>query len=218
MTARPATTAKHVVATERVVATGCPTPTGRVVTTAERPTPTEHVVTTAERPTPAGRATAAKRAFDVAGGTLLLLVLSPLIVGTALSVVLGGGGGTGGLLRRRTVAGLRGRPFTMLTFRTKSPLAALPLLLHVVTGRMSLVGPCPLSPTHRECAGEGGRRLSVRPGLTGPWQISGRSDLPWEERELLDLHYVDHHWLGMDLLVLARTLPAVRRRRAARFA
>ncbi|MFJ3768660.1 sugar transferase [Streptomyces sp. NPDC090082] len=156
----------------------------------------------------------AKRAFDVAGGLALLLALSPLIAGIALSVALGGGA----VLRRRTVAGLEGRPFTMLTFRTRSPLAALPLLLHVVVGRMSLVGPCPLTPAHRECAGEGRRRLSVRPGLTGPWQISGRSDLPWEERELLDLHYVDHHWLGMDLVILARTLPAVRRRRAARFA
>ncbi|MEU5215031.1 sugar transferase [Streptomyces sp. NPDC020807] len=156
-----------------------------------------------------------KRAFDVTGGALLLLVLAPLLVGTALSVSLGG---DGPVLRRRRVAGLGGRPFTMLTFRTRSPLAALPLLLHVVTGRMSLVGPCPLAPTHRECAGEGRRRLSVRPGLTGPWQISGRSELPWEERELLDLHYVDHHWLGMDLTILARTLPAVRRRRAARFA
>ncbi|CCA56720.1 MULTISPECIES: sugar transferase [Streptomyces] len=157
----------------------------------------------------------AKRAVDVAGGLLLLLVLAPLIAGTALSIALGG---TGAVLRRREVAGLEGRPFTMLTFRTRGPLAALPLLLHVVGGRMSLVGPCPLAPTHRECAGEGRRRLSVRPGLTGPWQISGRSDLPWEERELLDLHYVDHHWLGMDLTILARTLPAVRRRRAARFA
>ncbi|MEU6619457.1 sugar transferase [Streptomyces litmocidini] len=186
--------------------------------TTEKPGATERRATTGKPATTAERAMTAKRALDVTVGTLLLLALSPLVVGTALSVALGGGGGTGGLLRRRTVAGLDGRPFTMLTFRTKSPLAALPLLLHVVTGRMSLVGPCPLAPTHRECAGEGRRRLSVRPGLTGPWQISGRSDLPWEERELLDLHYVDHHWLGMDLLVLARTLPAVRRRRAARFA
>jgi lipopolysaccharide/colanic/teichoic acid biosynthesis glycosyltransferase len=55
--------------------------------------------------------------------------------------------------------------------------------------------------------------------MTGPWQISGRSELPWEERQLLDLHYVDHHWLGMDLVILARTLPAVRkRRRSARMA
>ncbi|MFD3661292.1 sugar transferase [Streptomyces sp. NPDC058659] len=174
----------------------------------------------------------AKRAFDILGGLALLVVLSPVLAAVALSVALGGTapggtarggtvrGGTvrGGILRRRTVAGLDGRAFTMLTFRTKSPLAALPLLLHVVAGQMSLVGPCPLTPSHRECAGEGRRRLSVRPGLTGPWQISGRSELPWEERELLDLHYVDHHWLGMDLTILARTLPAVRRRRAARFA
>ncbi|MFD3992010.1 sugar transferase [Streptomyces sp. NPDC058548] len=157
----------------------------------------------------------AKRAVDMAVGLLLLLTLSPLIAGIALSIALSG---SGAVLRRRTVAGLEGEPFTMLTFRTKSPLAALPLLAHVVGGRMSLVGPCPLTPGHRECTGEGRRRLSVRPGLTGPWQISGRSDLPWEERELLDLHYVDHHWLGMDLTILARTLPAVRRRRAARFA
>lgn len=93
----------------------------------------------------------AKRSFDVAGGILLLLALSPLIAGTALSVTLSG---SGAVLRRRTVAGLAGRPFTMLTFRTRSPLAALPLLLHVIAGRMSLVGPCPLTPSHRECAGE----------------------------------------------------------------
>ncbi|MFF4870148.1 sugar transferase [Streptomyces sp. NPDC003444] len=162
-----------------------------------------------------GKGAGSKRVFDLLGGLGLLLLLAPLIGAVALSVALGSGAPGHGVLRRRTVAGLEGRVFTMVTFRTRSPLAALPLLLHVVTGRMSLVGPCPLTPGHRECTGEGRRRLSVRPGLTGPWQISGRSDLPWEERELLDLHYVDHHWLGTDLLVLARTLPAVRRRRAA---
>lgn len=156
----------------------------------------------------------AKRTFDVVGGVLLLAVLAPLIAAVTLSVALGTGSAHG-VLRRRTVAGRGGRNFTMLTFRTKSPLAALPLLLHVVRGQMSLVGPCPLAPGHRECTGDGRRRLSVRPGMTGLWQISGRSELPWEERELLDLHYVDHHWLGMDLAILARTLPAVRQRRAA---
>ncbi|WP_078868102.1 sugar transferase [Streptomyces sp. NRRL F-5727] len=154
-----------------------------------------------------------KRVFDLVAGTALLLLVSPVLAGAALLLTLAQ---EGPALRRRTVAGLRGRPFTMLTLRTRSPLAALPLLLHVVRGQMSLVGPCPLSPTHRECSGETRRRLSVRPGMTGPWQISDRSDLPWEERELLDLHYVDHHWLGMDLAVLARTLPAVRRRRLRR--
>ncbi|MEU2116802.1 sugar transferase [Streptomyces sp. NPDC016459] len=160
----------------------------------------------------------AKRTFDLMGGLALLVLLSPLLAAVAVSVAAGSASPGHGVLRRRTVAGLGGTPFTMLTFRTRSPLAALPLLLHVVGGRMSLVGPCPLAPSHRECTGEGRRRLSVRPGVTGPWQISGRSDLPWEERELLDLHYVDHHWLGMDLEILARTLPAVHRRRAARFA
>ncbi|MFI8963442.1 sugar transferase [Streptomyces sp. NPDC053493] len=156
----------------------------------------------------------AKRAFDLAGGLLLLVVLSPLIAALALSLTLGSGSARGAL-RRRPVAGRGGRTFTMLSFRTKSPLAALPQLLHVVRGEMSLVGPCPLAPGHRESTGDGRRRLSVRPGMTGPWQISGRSELPWEERELLDLHYVDHHWLGMDLSILARTLPAVRKRHSA---
>ncbi|MFF7180035.1 sugar transferase [Streptomyces sp. NPDC008121] len=171
----------------------------------------------------------AKRALDLMGGLTLLLLLSPLFALVALSLAARAGGGAAarpdgegaqgadgtGLLRRRTMAGRDGRTFRILTFRTPGPLAALPLLLHVVRGEMSLVGPCPLVPAHRECAGETRRRLSVRPGLTGLWQISDRSDLPWEERELLDLHYVDHHWLGMDLAILARTLPAVRRRRAA---
>ncbi|MFF5975196.1 sugar transferase [Streptomyces sp. NPDC012769] len=153
----------------------------------------------------------AKRALDVIGGLVLAVLLSPLIAVVALR----GSAGGAGLLRRRPVAGLDGRVFGMLTFRTKSPLAALPQLLHVVRGEMSLVGPCPLAPGHRESTGDGRRRLSVRPGMTGPWQISGRSELPWEERALLDLHYVDHHWLGMDLAILARTLPAVRKRRQA---
>ncbi|MFG2641212.1 sugar transferase [Streptomyces sp. NPDC048370] len=156
----------------------------------------------------------AKRALDLFGGLALLAALSPLIAAVTLSLACAKAG-AGGVLRRRAVAGRGGQAFTMLTFRTKSPLAGLPLLLHVVRGQMSLVGPCPLTPGHRECVGESRRRLSVRPGMTGLWQISGRSELPWEERELLDLHYVDHHWLGMDLAILARTLPAVRRRRAA---
>ncbi|MFJ3904382.1 sugar transferase [Streptomyces sp. NPDC090025] len=160
------------------------------------------------------RGAAVKRGVDLAGGVLLLTLLAPLIAAVALSVTLGTSS-PAGPLRRRPVAGRGERVFTMLTFRTRGPLASLPLLLHVVRGEMSLVGPCPLAPGHREAAGDGRRRSTVRPGITGLWQISGRSDLPWEERELLDLHYVDHHWLGMDLVILARTLPAVRKRRAA---
>ncbi len=86
----------------------------------------------------------------------------------------------------------------------------LPQLLHVVTGRMSLVGPRP--PLPEEVAGytpEELRRLRVRPGLTGPWQVSGRSDLTWDETVAIDLAYVDNWSPAVDLHVLARTVRAV---------
>jgi lipopolysaccharide/colanic/teichoic acid biosynthesis glycosyltransferase len=53
------------------------------------------------------------------------------------------------------------------------------------------------------------RRLLVRPGLTGLWQVSGRSDLPWDESVRLDLRYVDNWSLGLDAVILSRTLSAV---------
>jgi lipopolysaccharide/colanic/teichoic acid biosynthesis glycosyltransferase len=53
------------------------------------------------------------------------------------------------------------------------------------------------------------RRLLVKPGLTGLWQVSGRSDLPWEEAVRLDLYYVDHWSPGMDFAILLKTLSAV---------
>jgi exopolysaccharide biosynthesis polyprenyl glycosylphosphotransferase len=86
----------------------------------------------------------------------------------------------------------------------------LPQLLNVLAGTMSLVGPRP--PLPEEVARYGtyvSRRLAVRPGLTGLWQISGRSDLSWDEAVRLDLQYVDNWSLGLDAVVLWRTLPAV---------
>lgn len=86
----------------------------------------------------------------------------------------------------------------------------LPQLLNVLAGSMSLVGPRP--PLPEEVVRYGAyvsRRLVVRPGLTGLWQISGRSDLSWEEAVRLDLKYVDNWSLGLDAFVLWRTLPAV---------
>ncbi|BAU81580.1 glycosyl transferase cpsE [Streptomyces laurentii] len=88
----------------------------------------------------------------------------------------------------------------------------LPQLLNVVTGRMSLIGPRP--PLPEEVAGyshEVRRRLLVKPGLTGLWQVSGRSDLPWEEAVRLDLAYVDNWSLTLDTVILLRTGPAVLR-------
>jgi lipopolysaccharide/colanic/teichoic acid biosynthesis glycosyltransferase len=86
----------------------------------------------------------------------------------------------------------------------------LPQLLNVLGGSMSLVGPRP--PLPGEVArydSSVSRRLLVKPGLTGLWQISGRSDLPWEEAVRLDLRYVENWSLAMDLLILWKTGRAV---------
>ena len=88
----------------------------------------------------------------------------------------------------------------------------LPQLLNVLKGDMSLVGPRP--PLALEVAGYPAdmlRRLVVKPGLTGLWQVSGRSDLSWEESIRLDLTYVENWSLAMDLAILARTASAVAR-------
>jgi len=86
----------------------------------------------------------------------------------------------------------------------------LPQLVNVVRGDMSLVGPRP--PLGEEVAVYADavhRRLRVKPGLTGLWQVSGRSDLSWEESVRLDLRYVDNWSVAMDLLILWKTLRAV---------
>ncbi len=87
----------------------------------------------------------------------------------------------------------------------------LPQLINVVRGQMSLVGPRPLILSESEALGEDwhARRFDLRPGLTGPWQIAGRSDLTAQEMVRLDYQYVTGWSLGRDLAILAATLPAV---------
>ena len=86
----------------------------------------------------------------------------------------------------------------------------LPQLFNVLNGSMSLVGPRP--PLPGEVArydSSVSRRLLVKPGLTGLWQISGRSDLPWEEAVRLDLRYVENWSLALDALIIWKTGRAV---------
>jgi exopolysaccharide biosynthesis polyprenyl glycosylphosphotransferase len=86
----------------------------------------------------------------------------------------------------------------------------LPQLFNVLTGSMSLVGPRP--PLPEETARyepDMRRRLLVKPGLTGLWQVSGRSDLPWEEAVRLDLRYVEDWSLALDAMILWKTFRAV---------
>jgi exopolysaccharide biosynthesis polyprenyl glycosylphosphotransferase len=86
----------------------------------------------------------------------------------------------------------------------------LPQLINVLTGSMSLVGPRPPLPTEvAQYGDEMRRRLLVKPGLTGLWQISGRSDLSWEESVRLDLHYVENWSLATDVSILVKTFGAV---------
>lgn len=86
----------------------------------------------------------------------------------------------------------------------------LPQLLNVLRGTMSLVGPRPQRPAEVAMYSPAEReRLSVGPGITGLWQVNGRSRLPWDEAVRLDVHYCRNWTLLMDLKILLRTIPAV---------
>lgn len=95
-------------------------------------------------------------------------------------------------------------------FLRRFSLDELPQLFNVVTGAMSLVGPRPPIPSEVEqYAHDVRRRLLVKPGLTGLWQVSGRSDLSWEESVRLDLYYVENWSIALDISILWRTAAAV---------
>ena len=96
-----------------------------------------------------------------------------------------------------------------------SSLDELPQLINVLKGEMSLVGPRPLPADDGDYLGDVRRRLLVRPGITGLWQVSGRSDLSWDEAVRLDLYYVDNWSLTYDLGILWRTIWVVLKRKGA---
>ena len=91
----------------------------------------------------------------------------------------------------------------------------LPQLVNILRGDMALIGPRPLPVALSEYDEAALRRLSVKPGLTGLWQVSGRSDLCWDECLSLDLAYVESRSLLLDLSILVRTVKAVLRREGA---
>ncbi|MEF8815655.1 MAG: sugar transferase [Salinibacter sp.] len=173
-----------------------------------------------------GPYTTAKRALDLGGTSVLLVALSPLFGLVALCIWLDDGRP---LLFTQTRAGHRGQPFRIYKFRTltREPddptqpaahatrvgavlrrwaLDELPQLWNVLRGEMSLVGPRPTLPEQVEQYGpHERRRLQVRPGLTGWAQIHGRNALSWPERIDLDVWYVRHRRLLLDLWILLRT-------------
>ncbi|MFY1689037.1 sugar transferase [Plantactinospora sp. WMMB782] len=107
------------------------------------------------------------------------------------------------------------RVFPAGRFLRASSLDELPQLINVLRGEMSLVGPRPLPADDGDFLGDVRRRLLVRPGITGLWQVSGRSDLSWDEAVRLDLYYVDNWSLAYDLSILWRTVGVVLARKGA---
>lgn len=98
----------------------------------------------------------------------------------------------------------------------KTSIDELPQLFNVLRGDMSLVGPRPPLPSEvAKYDPREGRRLLVRPGLTGLWQINGRSDLPWDEAIRFDLYYVENWSVMRDLMIMFRTVRAVLLQRGA---
>ena len=173
----------------------------------------------------------AKRGLDVVIAVVALAILSPVLAAIAVAVRLRMGRP---VLFGQLRPGLHGHPFTIYKFRTMragdgsdasrlTPLGRrlrewsldeLPELFNVLRGDMSLVGPRPLLPEYLDrYTPTQARRHDVRPGVTGWAQVNGRNASTWDDRLALDVWYVDHRTLGLDLRILARTLGAVARRR-----
>jgi Undecaprenyl-phosphate galactose phosphotransferase WbaP len=101
-------------------------------------------------------------------------------------------------------------------FLRKTSLDELPQLWNVLKGEMSLVGPRPYLPRESPEIGSAQREiLRVYPGMTGPWQVSGRSDMSFKERNQMDSYYVRNWSVWLDLIILSRTVVTVLRRRGA---
>jgi lipopolysaccharide/colanic/teichoic acid biosynthesis glycosyltransferase len=171
-----------------------------------------------------------KRAFDIALSGLLLLLLSPLLAIIAWKVKQKLG--TPVFFRQERI-GLHEKPFTLIKFRTMrdgterdsermtefgqwlraSSVDELPELWNIFIGDMSFVGPRPLLPRYLPYYTEAEkRRHSMRPGLTGLAQVSGRNALGWDERLALDVDYVDRWSLKRDHEILWRTYMSVLKR------
>ncbi|HEY6775846.1 MAG TPA: sugar transferase [Thermoleophilaceae bacterium] len=172
------------------------------------------------------------RALDVVLSAVLLVVTAPFLALAALAIRLES---RGPVFYRQRRVGLNGRPFQLWKLRTMVPGAEsmgagiyvlegdpritrvgrmlrrfsfdeLPNLVNVLQGDMAMVGPRPTVQEQVDRYTERQRRrLDVKPGITGWAQINGRASLPWPERIELDVWYVEHRSLRLDLRILART-------------
>ncbi len=175
----------------------------------------------------------AKRIMDILMASAALMLLAPPLLLLSVLVRISFGSP---VLFRQVRPGLHGQPFMMVKFRTRpdelgadgellpdaerltsfgrflraSSLDELPELWNVLRGEMSLVGPRPLLMEYLSLySPEQARRHEVRPGITGWAQVNGRNALSWEERFKLDVWYIDHRSLWLDLRILWLTVRKV---------
>ncbi len=177
-----------------------------------------------------------RRGVDIAVSATLLVLSTPVVAAAIVAIRLESPGPA--LYRQRRI-GRDGRPFDVLKLRTmvdgaerigaglavaendsritrvgaflrRTSLDELPNLLNVLRGEMSLIGPRPTVPVQVERYTPRQRgRLAIRPGITGWAQVNGRASLPWSERIELDLYYIEHRSLALDLRILWRTAAMV---------
>lgn len=201
-----------------------------------------------DRPTYHGANRLLKKAFDVAGASLLITLFSPILIGVAIAIKLTS---RGPVFFRQDRVGINGEMFRMIKFRSmitdaESQLQALrveqqdagnnvlfkmkndprvtsvgrvirrysidelPQLFNVVKGDMSLVGPRPPLKAEVDLYEDEARlRLLVKPGMTGLWQVSGRSNLSWDDSVRLDVFYVENWSITGDLVIMFKTVKAV---------
>ncbi len=177
-----------------------------------------------------------RRAVDIVASSLALLLAAPVLAVAALAVRLES---RGPIIYRQARAGLNGHEFEVLKLRTmvdgaehigaglainandaritrvgaflrRTSIDELPNLLNVLRGEMSLIGPRPTLPVQvAQYTPRQRGRLAIKPGITGWAQVNGRATLPWAERIELDLYYIEHRSLALDLQILKRTMAMV---------
>jgi exopolysaccharide biosynthesis polyprenyl glycosylphosphotransferase len=188
----------------------------------------------------------AKRCMDTIAASLLILLISPIYILTAIAIKLDS---KGSIIYKQHRIGRNGKRFSMLKFRSmisnadallkeleskneadglafkikddpritkvgkfirKYSIDELPQLFNVLKGDMSLVGPRPPLPHEVDHYGDlEWRRLEVLPGITGLWQVSGRSDLSFQQWMNLDIYYIENWSIAFDIKILLKTIPVV---------
>ena len=173
-----------------------------------------------------------RRLFDLAVAGTVRLLASPVLAVAAVAIALES---RGGVLYRQRRVGLDGHEFDVLKLRTmvagaefqgaglavdagdsritrvgaflrRTSIDELPNLVNVLRGEMAIIGPRPTVPSQVAAYTERQRgRLAVKPGITGWAQVNGRASLPWDERIDMDLWWIEHRSLRLDLEVLRRT-------------